>query len=83
MQVSIDISLYPLDANFSNLVLDFIDRISGVEGVTVVRNTLSTQIFGELNLMMQLLTQEMAVSFEQLPHSIFVLKIIGNDRRPV
>jgi hypothetical protein len=82
MNISVDISLYALDAGFSDLVLDFIDRISGIEGIQVVRNTLSTQVFGEYQQVMALLETEMATSFAQLPHSIFVLKIIGTDRHP-
>jgi uncharacterized protein YqgV (UPF0045/DUF77 family) len=82
MNISVDISLYPLDAGFSDLVLDFIDRISGIEGIKVVRNTLSTQLFGDYKQVMALLEAEMATSFAQLPHSIFVLKIIGTDRHP-
>lgn len=82
MRVSVDISLYPLDADFSRLVLDFIDRISQVEGITILRNTLSTQVFGEYNAVMTLLQQEMATTFAELPHSVFVLKIVGNDRSP-
>jgi uncharacterized protein YqgV (UPF0045/DUF77 family) len=82
MNISVDISLYPLDAGFSDLVLDFIDRISGIEGIQVVRNTLSTQVFGDYKHVMALLEAEMATSFAQLPHSIFVLKIIGTDRHP-
>jgi uncharacterized protein YqgV (UPF0045/DUF77 family) len=82
MNISVDISLYPLDAGFSELVLDFIDRISGIEGIQVVRNTLSTQVFGDYKQVMALLESEMETSFAQLPHSIFVLKIIGTDRHP-
>jgi len=82
MNISVDISLYPLDAGFSDLVLDFIDRICGIEGIQVVRNTLSTQVFGDYKQVMALLEAEMATSFAQLPHSIFVLKIIGTDRHP-
>jgi hypothetical protein len=82
MNISVDISLYPLDAGFSELVLDFIDRISGIEGISIVRNTLSTQLFGDYKQVMALLETEMATTFAQLPHSIFVLKLVGTDRNP-
>jgi uncharacterized protein YqgV (UPF0045/DUF77 family) len=82
MNISVDISLYPLDAGFSELVLDFIDRISGIDGITLVRNTLSTQIFGDYRQVMALLETEMATTFADQPHSIFVLKIVGTDRTP-
>jgi len=41
---------------------------------------MSTQIFGEYRQVMQVLTDEIYKSFE-LPHSIFVMKIINADLR--
>lgn len=82
MNISVDISLYPLTEDYSDLVCDFIARIEGIEGITVARNTLSTQIFGEYKQVMALLETEMERSFNQLPYSVFVLKIVGLDRTP-
>ena len=47
MEASVDISLYPLKDEFIPAVADFIDRISAYPGVNVVRNDLSTQLFGD------------------------------------
>lgn len=82
MYISVDISLYPLSENYARLVKDFIRRIEDVEGTHVVKTTLTTQIFGEFHTIMSLLEAEMKATFEQLPNSIFTLKIVGNDRRP-
>ena len=82
MNISVDISLYPLTENYVDLILDFIARIEGIDGISVARNTLSTQIFGEYKQVMALLETEMERTFNQLPYSVFVLKIVGLDRTP-
>lgn len=82
MHISVDISLYPLADDYVELVCDFIARIEGIEGVSIAKNTLSTQIFGEYKTIMALLETEMERTFHQLPYSVFVLKIVGLDRTP-
>ena len=49
----------------------------------VKRNSLSTQVFGEYQDVMVMMTSEIEAVFEQLPHSVFVLKLIGTDRADV
>lgn len=82
MNISVDISLYPLCDHYVELVHAFIQRLEGVDGVSVSKNTLTTQIFGEFHTIMRLLEQEMKTTFEQLPSSIFTLKVVGLDRNP-
>ena len=43
---------------------------------------MSTQIFGEYDVVMALLTQEMKQSFEQFGTMIFVVKFINADLAP-
>jgi len=78
MRVSVDISYYPLKDEFIPHVLDFIDRISLYEEINVQRNGMSTQVFGEYFEVMEMLTKEIHQSFE-LPHSVFILKVINAD----
>lgn len=47
----------------------------------IVRNELSTQIHGDYTIIMQLLQQEIYSVFEELPDSVFVLKLVGNNRK--
>ena len=70
MRVSVDISLYPLTEQFVEPILAFIKKLEDNPKLNISRNNLSTQIFGEYR----------EAVFEQLPHSVFVLKMIGNDR---
>jgi len=81
MQISIDISMYPLQKDFEAPILAFIAQLEKVESVEVVRNELSTQVHGEYKTIMTLLEQEMFEVFTHIPDSIFVIKFIGNNRR--
>ncbi len=78
MNTSVEISYYPLNEEYIPPILDFIKRLNEYETLTVQTNGMSTQVFGEYFEIMNALTKEIHKSFE-LPHSVFVLKIINAD----
>ena len=78
MQVAVDISLYPLDADFIPPIKDIIDRLGQHEGVEVERNRMSTQIRGDFDVVMPVLTQEIRATFEAVPKAVFTIKILNN-----
>jgi uncharacterized protein YqgV (UPF0045/DUF77 family) len=78
MKTSIEISYYPLLVEYIPPIKDFIRRLNEVSGLVVKTNGMSTQVFGEYDLVMQTLTTEIKQSFE-LPYSVFILKIINAD----
>jgi len=80
MNISIDISYYPLSDDFVPPVLDFISRLNQHTEIVVVTNGLSTQVFGSYDDVMRIVSAEMKTSCE-LPHSVFVLKIVNSDRQ--
>ncbi|GAB4291496.1 MAG: hypothetical protein Kow0083_04480 [Methylophaga sp.] len=80
MRISVDISLYPLTEQFVEPILAFIDKLEQNPRLKISRNNLSTQVFGEYRDVMNAMDAEIEAIFKQLPHSVFVLKIIGNDR---
>ncbi len=80
MEISVDISLYPLQEEFVEPILAFIDAVEKAENIDVVRNSLSTQVFGDYHLVMQLLEKEIFNVLDVIPDSVFVLKIIGRNR---
>ncbi len=47
MDVSVKISLYPLNRDYIPPIQDFIDRVNQAEGLTVKTNVMSTQVFGK------------------------------------
>jgi len=81
MEVSVDISMYPLQKDFEAPILAFISALEKEASVEVVRNELSTQIHGDYKTIMTLLEKEMFSVFTEIPDSIFVLKFVGNNRQ--
>ena len=78
MRISVEISFYPLSNDYLKPIRAFIDRINRYENVVVQTNGMSTQIFGDYDLVFDMLKQEIFKSFE-LPHSVFVMKCINAD----
>ncbi len=78
MQVAVDISLYPLNADFIPPIKDVISRLNEHEGLEIWTNAMSTQVIGEFDDVMNALRQEIGSTFEQLPKAIFVMKMLNN-----
>jgi uncharacterized protein YqgV (UPF0045/DUF77 family) len=75
MRAAVEISMYPLTGEYRPPIQDFIDRLNTHPGLTVLTNTLATQIWGELDHVMAVLTQEMSRS-AQGPQLVFVMKVL-------
>jgi uncharacterized protein YqgV (UPF0045/DUF77 family) len=78
MEIGVDISLYPLDAEYIPPIKDFIDRLStGGSGFKVVTNSLSTQVFGPYDEVFSALARELRTTFENNDKAVFVMKVVG------
>jgi uncharacterized protein YqgV (UPF0045/DUF77 family) len=82
MELSVEISKYPLADDPIPAIKDFIDRLNTIEGISVVGNTMSTQVFGEYDLVMSVLTKEMKHSYEKYGTAVFACKFIGRNLDP-
>ncbi len=80
--VSVEISLYPLTEEYIPPIKDFIDRLNGYDDLTVHTNTMSTQVFGEYDRVMEILGKEMQATHAQTPKACFAMKVLGADLRP-
>lgn len=78
MNVAVDISLYPLDADFIPPIKDMIARLNEHERLEIWTNAMSTQVVGEFDDVMNALRQEIGATFEQLPKAVFAIKILNN-----
>ncbi len=78
MQVAVDISLYPLDEDFIPPIKDVIERLKSHEGIEIETNRMSTQVRGDFDAVMPILSSEISTTFENIPHAIFTIKIINN-----
>ncbi|MFY8273497.1 hypothetical protein AAEU32_05180 [Pseudoalteromonas sp. SSDWG2] len=82
MKLSVEISKYPLHQDYIPFIKDFIDRLNAHEGLKVITNTMSTQIFGDYDLVMAVLSREMKRSYEQFGKAVFVCKFLHGDLSP-
>ena len=77
MQTAIEISLYPLDADFIPPIKDFIERLNRYPELRVTTNAMSTQVAGEHARLFDILAKETAVSFGERGRKVFVMKVLG------
>lgn len=74
MKISAEISLYPLDNNYIQIILDFIESIKNNQNLEVITNGMSTQIFGEIDEVMSTITKATKELYEQ-KKAILIMKI--------
>ena len=77
MDIAVELSLYPLDAQYIAPIKDFIARLNADSRLRVVTNSLSTQVFGPYEQVFDTLTRELRVTFENTAKAVFVMKVIG------
>ena len=78
MNISVEISYYPMQEEYVQSILKFIDRLKNYAELDIKNTGMSTQIFGKYSDVMRILTVEIEKSFA-VPNSVFVLKIINSD----
>ncbi len=81
MKASVDISLYPLADEYIPAIKEFIERVQDYPNIAVVRNDLSTQLYGDFEQIMDLLKIELRLSWEKYGKGIFVIKFLRDDLR--
>ena len=79
MRTAIEISLYPLDADYVPPIKDFIERLNRDRALTVNTNAMSTQIAGEHDALFAALAQETRRTFAGDRRAVFVMKVLGGQ----
>ena len=79
MKISVELTLTPLQSEFEPAIKNFIKKLRA-SGLTIMENPLSTQVYGDYNQVMQMLTKEMKNSLEGLDSGMLFLKIVKSDR---
>jgi hypothetical protein len=77
MEIGVEISLYPLNADYIPPIKSFIERLNADGRFKVLTNSLSTQIFGRYEDVLGALTRELRLTFENNAKAVFVMKVIG------
>jgi uncharacterized protein YqgV (UPF0045/DUF77 family) len=75
MQATLEMSMYPLQSDYKNQILEFIRDIKSQHKLTVRVNGLSTQVFGEYEDIINLLQSEVKRELEKEMGVVFVMKL--------
>jgi uncharacterized protein YqgV (UPF0045/DUF77 family) len=77
MHVAVEMSLYPLTVEFIPPILDFIERLKVRPGLSVVTNSMSTQVSGEFDAVFGALQEEIRRSMAGPRRTVLVMKVLG------
>ena len=81
MDIAVELSLYPLTADYIPTIKDFIDRLNTHQDLRVVTNSLSTQVFGPHDRLFDVLKAEVGKTFANRDSeggkAVFVMKVLG------
>ena len=81
MNITAELSLYPLDADYATLIKAYIAELNRYESLEVRTHALSTELFGEYSAVMDAVHAATRKVFEQDPAAVLVAKYLNRDRR--
>jgi len=77
MQITAELSLYPLETDYLPRVVSFIQDLAGSSGIECVVNQMSTQLRGELDDVTRIITQALQNSFADGHAQALVVKYLN------
>ncbi|MBE1298825.1 MAG: hypothetical protein GJ680_02795 [Alteromonadaceae bacterium] len=77
MQISVEMSLYPLDDAYLEIITKTVERLAKASNVKVKTNNMSTQLTGEFDDVMSLVKDEVLQTFQETEKAVFVCKILN------
>ena len=79
MNISVELTLTPLQDNFEPPIINFIKKLRD-SGLTVLENPLSTQVFGDYDAVMHVLNIETKIALAAVDNGLLLMKIVKTDR---
>ncbi len=79
MKISVELTLTPLQDNFETPINEFIKKLRSSK-FTVLENPLSTQIYGEYDLLMPFLNKAIKETFNKTENCVLQMKLVTTDR---
>ncbi len=79
MDISVELTLTPLQDTYEELIINFIKKIRD-SGFTIRENPLSTQIYGDYDDIMNWLKIEIKLALELMENGLMYIKIVKTDR---
>ncbi len=77
MMMTVEISLYPLDANYKPAIRAFIHDLRTHAGIETVTNQMSTQVCGEFDVVMAATTACIKKAMSANDKVVFVTKVLN------
>ena len=77
MNVSVEISMYPLIKQYREPIKNFIDRISNHSEILIDYGKMSSTLFGDYHVIMPLLEHAIETTLKEVPQSVFIIKLSG------
>ena len=79
MEISVELTLTPLQDNYETPIVDFIKKLRD-SGLTVMENPLSTQVYGDYHRVMNILQTEIEDALEKLDAGLIIMKLVKTNR---
>ena len=79
MNITVDISMYPLADDYKPAIKVFIRRLREFDGLALVTNQLSTQVNGEYDAVTNAINTCIRESMQQQDKVVFVAKYLSAD----
>lgn len=79
MKLTAELSLYPLHENYIEIITTFIDHARQYSDVALVTNAMSTQLCGDYQRVMELVSQVLLHSYNSFGKQVLVCKFIPGE----
>lgn len=79
LKISVELTFSPLMDDFEEPIEKFIKKLRD-SGLTVKENPLSTQVYGDYDLVMGLINTEMKSALSEVDSGLMYMKIVKTDR---
>ncbi|WP_298238651.1 hypothetical protein [uncultured Algibacter sp.] len=79
MKISVELTLTPLQDDFEPAIIHLIKKLRA-SNLKVIENPLSTQVYGDYDEVMSLLTSEIKEAFNLIENGLLLMKIVKTDR---
>ena len=80
MKISVELTLTPLQDDFEPAIIHFIKKLRA-SNLKVLENPLSTQVYGDYEEVMSVLSTEIKEAFELIEKGLLYMKIVKSDRQ--
>lgn len=78
MKISVELTLTPLHDDYEPSIIHFIKKLR-TSGLAIKENPLSTQVYGDYDQVMPLLTTEIKEAFSLIERGLLYMKIVKSD----